>query len=101
MRSYWARVALIQVNWCHIKETVDTDTGRHLCRWRQRLGRCVYEPGMPVPPEAGREGSNRKCQEVRRQIGEHCALGTCQVVYGTWMGWTCLENGCVPQLGRR
>lgn len=30
VRSYWARVALIQVNWCHIKETLDTDTGRHL-----------------------------------------------------------------------
>lgn len=59
------------------------------------MGRCVYEPRTPrilVPPEAGRDGSNRKCQGVKRQIGEHCALGTCPMMYGTWIGWTCLEN---------
>lgn len=45
-----------------------------------------------MPPEAGRDGSNRRCQEVKRQIREHCALGTCPVVYGIWIGWTCLGN---------
>lgn len=38
---------------------------------------------MPVPPEAGRDGRTRKCQEVRRQIGKHCLRDMSSGIWNT------------------